>query len=57
MKGRSWHFEKEVENKDGAWSNSSNVEWDWGSPLDIQLQKQTPQRYLQTALYIYKKKI
>lgn len=56
MKGRGWHFEKEVENKVSAWSNHRNTEWDWGSPLEFQLQEQTPQCYLHIALYIRKRK-
>lgn len=55
LKGHSWHFEKEVENKHSAWSNSSNEERDWGSPLDVQLQTQdTPTLFTYSSLYIKK---
>ena len=57
MKGHSWHFEKEVENKHSAWSNSSNEERDWRSPLDVQLQTQdTPTLFTYSSLYIKKRK-
>lgn len=60
MKGHGWRFEKEVEKekkkkKDGAWGTRNIAEWDRGSSLEIQLQEQTPQCYLHTALSIYTK--